>query len=153
MPAKPPAKKSIPASVLEVPAYRVPRLEKWQQEALEQGFFDWAVPSFEWVVTRQAMKALNIGRQSVLDLIGTGQLEARSKNITGERGDYLISRRSLLRYLLSTMHPESDRHSYATRLVQLIQSVGDEGILALAQQAVAQELERARSRKRIPFQK
>jgi len=79
-----------------------PHLTGWQREAMEQGYFDFAVPKWERLLTSQVAKALTMSRQSVVELVEAGQLEAWRKCITGQRVEYTISRRSALLYLAST---------------------------------------------------
>jgi hypothetical protein len=115
-----------------------PRLLKWQEEALREGWFDFAVPRFEWIVTSQAALALGLSVTSTQALCDNGKLETRLKCITGKRNEQQISRRSLLLYLASTT--QMDPKDFCNRCVDFVRAIGNRQILTVMQEAIAQEL-------------
>lgn len=130
-----------PTTKAELPTYTPPPLEKWQRERLEQGFFDWVLPSrLEWFVTSQAAVTLNMSVQSVLNLADLGKLEVQTKQITGNRKEIIISRRSILLHLAA--NTQLDPRDLATRAIEFIRSIRCAKVLGLIHEATTNELKR-----------
>jgi hypothetical protein len=125
-----------------LPNYTPPELTKWQRERLEQGFFDWVLPSrVEWFVTTQAARILDLSADSVTYLATEShKLEIRYKQIKGERRELLISRRSLLLYIASTC--QLDPITQAERFIAAINAVKCTKMLGLILEGVSKEYKR-----------
>lgn len=121
--------------------YTEPTLTAWQRERLSQGFFDWILPSrLDWFVTSQAAVILKMSPDSILNLAEAGKLETQTKQITGQRKEIIISRRSLLLHLAanSTLDPKD----LANRFIEAINAVKCPKLLALIVAGATKELHR-----------
>lgn len=123
--------------------YQPPRLLAWQEQALQQGQFDWAVPMFAWVPTSQAAKVLHLSVKSVLNLIELGKLEVEVKCITGGREEYNVSRRSILLYRAANSRLEP--RDMLALWVDALGAIKCPQLLAAVAEAAARELKRRTS--------
>lgn len=128
-----------------LPTYKPVALSEWQRRAVEQGEFNWVLPSrLEWFYTSQAADALTISTRSVLNLSEEGKLEVAYRNITGDRKELRISRRSLLLYHASTS--QLPPQELAARAVEFIHAIKCPKVLAPIVAAATAQLQRLTDR-------
>lgn len=81
--------------------YAAPKLDKRVVAQLDQGLFDFLVPFRKpSLLPAEAARCLNKSPDFVRDLIQLGKLEAIPMAAKGEREVYIVTRRSVLLYLV-----------------------------------------------------
>lgn len=139
MPKTPPTP-SKPIHPIKLSTWTPPRLTPWQRDALEQGYFDFAIPRFESVTPIQAARALSLHVTSIYNLRDEGLLETRSKAITGNVEQFVITRRSLLLYAASKW--QLSPKDLEERAVEFIRAINSRPLLQRLHAEIGRELER-----------